>query len=67
MTIADDDSIEQALNAVTQTQQHIIQQLRRMAAGDFQYQSLLFVSPEIKNIWNAAADIIETNYKHQLH
>lgn len=45
----------------------IAAELRLMAAGEDQYSRFTYMSPWIKNIWNAAADIIEDLHKRQLH
>lgn len=45
----------------------IAEQLRMMAAGDAQYKRFTYISPWIKNIWNAAADYIEENERKKLH
>lgn len=45
----------------------IAAELRLMAAGEDRYSRFTYMSPWIKNIWNAAADIIEDLHKRQLH
>jgi hypothetical protein len=45
----------------------IAAELRLMAAGDDRYSRFTYMSPWIKNIWNAAADIIEEQCKNRLH
>lgn len=45
----------------------IAEELRMMAAGEDRYQRFTYISPWIKNIWNAAADIIEDLNKRQMH
>jgi len=45
----------------------IVEELRMMAAGEDRYQRFTYISPWIKNIWNAAADIIEDLNRRQMH
>lgn len=45
----------------------IAAELRLMAAGEDRYSRFTYMSPWIKNIWNAAADIIEDLHKSRLH
>lgn len=45
----------------------IAAELRLMATGDDRYSRFTYMSPWIKNIWNAAADIIEDLHKKSLH
>lgn len=45
----------------------IAAELRLMAAGEDRYSRFTYMSPWIKNIWNAAADIIDDLHKSRLH
>lgn len=59
--------LESGLESVENTPAIIAAELRLMAAGDDRYSRFTYMSPWIKNIWNAAADIIEEAYKQKLH
>ncbi|WP_041802725.1 hypothetical protein [Micavibrio aeruginosavorus] len=66
----DDDKrtpLQAGLDSVADGPAIIAAELRLMAAGDDRYQRFTYMSPWIKNIWNAAADIIEDSYKSKLH
>ncbi len=70
MTEADEqnmDPMQAGLEGAAQAPSLIAKQLRMMAAGEAQYQRFTYMSPWIKNIWNAAADIIEDCHKKNLH
>ncbi len=53
--------LEASLRAVPDTQRTIVRELRSMATAksDDRYYMLAHVTPWIRNIWHAAADIIE--------
>lgn len=59
--------MQAGLEGATNTPEIIAAELRLMAAGDDRYHRFTYTSPWIKNIWNAAADIIEDLTKKQLH
>lgn len=61
------DPMRAGLEGAANTPEIIAAELRLMAAGDDRYQRFTYMSPWIKNIWNAAADIIEDLNKKQLH
>lgn len=61
------DPLQTGLDAVADSPMIIAAELRLMAAGDDRYSRFTYMSPWIKNIWNAAADIIEEQYKNRLH
>lgn len=69
MTDDDDNrtSLQAGLDSVADGPAIIAAELRLMAAGDDRYQRFTYMSPWIKNIWNAAADIIEDLHKSKLH
>ena len=47
------------LDGAANSAEIIAAELRLMAAGDDRYSRFTFISPWIKNNWNAASDIIE--------
>jgi hypothetical protein len=51
--------IKQAFLAVPKTKTCVARELRRMAAGIGPYRQFTYTSPWIKNIWSAAADLLE--------
>ena len=55
------------LEGAENTPEIIAAELRLMAAGEDLYYRFTYTSPWIKNIWNAAADIIEDLNKKQVH
>lgn len=55
------------LDGAANTPEVIAAELRLMAAGDDLYSRFTYTSPWIKNIWNAAADIIEGMNKQAMH
>ncbi len=61
------DPLQAGLDAVKDTPAVIAAELRLMAAGEDRYSRFTYMSPWIKNIWNAAADIIEEQIKNRLH
>lgn len=61
------DPMRAGLKGATNSPEIIAAELRLMAAGDDRYERFTYISPWIKNIWNAAADIIEDAYKSKLH
>ncbi len=61
------DPLQAGLDAVPDSPMIIAAELRLMAAGDDRYSRFTYMSPWIKNIWNAAADIIEEHCKNRLH
>jgi len=65
----DDDltPMQAGLQGVADSGKLIAEQLRMMAAGDAQYKRFTYISPWIKNIWNAAADIIEETERRKLN
>lgn len=68
--MTDDDKetpLQAGLEAAANSPEIIAAELRLMAAGDDRYSRFTYMSPWIKNIWNAAADIIEESYKCRLH
>lgn len=63
-----DDPLESGLEGVSSSASVIAAELRLMAAGEGNYSRLSDeVSPWIKNIWSAAADMIERAYKTKLN
>lgn len=62
-----DDPLETAYESIPDAPKTIAHQLHMMAAGKTQYGILIFASPWIKNIWNAAADIIEDYERQNMH
>lgn len=69
--MTDDDSkvipFQAGLDGAANSAEIIAAELRLMAAGDDRYSRFTYMSPWIKNIWNAAADIIEDMNKKNLH
>lgn len=59
--------LQSGLESVENTPAIIAAELRLMAAGDDRYSRFTYMSPWIKNIWNAAADIIEDLHRKNLH
>lgn len=55
----DDENLEEALRASSDPAPFVVRHLRMMVSGTPPYQLFINVSPMIKNIWAAAADIIE--------
>ncbi|MDD3289083.1 MAG: hypothetical protein PHX43_08835 [Alphaproteobacteria bacterium] len=51
--------MEVGLEAVSQASKVVAVQLRMMAAGEGQYFGFAYMSPWVRNILSAAADIIE--------
>ncbi len=62
-----DDLLEAVFQSLPNAPKIIARQLRMIAASNGQYSIFVFVSPWIKNIWNAAADIIEDYERQKLH
>lgn len=68
--MTDDDKetpLQAGLEAAANSPEIIAAELRLMAAGDDRYSRFTYTSPWIKNIWNAAADIIEGMNKQAIH
>ena len=63
----DFNPMQDALNSVPDAPQVIAKELRMMAAGEERYKRFTFMSPWFKNIWNAAADIIEDYERQRFH
>lgn len=66
----DDDDfnpMQDALDSVPEASKVVARELRMMAAGEDHYRRFTYTSPWIKNIWNAAADIIEDYERKKLH
>ena len=61
------DPMQVGLQGAANSPEIIAAELRLMAAGDDRYSRFTYISPWIKNIWNAAADIIEDMHKGRLH
>ncbi|MGE0251884.1 MAG: hypothetical protein AB7G80_01360 [Dongiaceae bacterium] len=61
------DPMHAGLEGAANSPKIIAAELRLMAAGEDRYSRFTYMSPWIKNIWNAAADIIEDLNKKQLH
>jgi hypothetical protein len=62
------DPLQAGLEGAANSPEIIAAELRLMAAGDDRYQRFTYISPWIKNIWNAAADIIEqSTLKNRMH
>lgn len=60
--------MKSGLEAVEQTSELIAKELRLMAAAQGkEYKKFTYTSPWIKNIWSAAADIIEGQDRNRLH
>lgn len=69
MTDDDNETIpfQAGLEGAANTPEIIAAELRLMAAGEDRYHRFTYISPWIKNIWNAAADIIEESNRKNLH
>ncbi len=71
--MTDDDNknkvipFQAGLDGAANSAEIIAAELRLMAAGDDRYSRFTYISPWIKNIWNAAADIIEDSYKGKMN
>lgn len=68
--MTDDDEnkpLQKGLEAVPNSPEIIAAELRLMALGDDRYHRFAFIDPWIKNIWNAAADIIEDGLRLKMH
>lgn len=68
--MTDDDKeapLQAGLEAAANSPEIIAAELRLMAAGDDRYSRFTYMSPWIKNIWNAAADIIEGLDRKRMH
>lgn len=68
--MTDDDKetpLQAGLEAAANSPESIAAELRLMAAGDDRYSRFTYMSPWIKNIWNAAADIIEGLDRKRMH
>lgn len=66
----DDDKktpMRAGLEGAANTPDVIAAELRLMAAGEDLYHRFTYTSPWIKNIWNAAADIIEGMGRPSVH
>ena len=63
----DFNPMQEALDSVPNASKVVAKELRMMAAGEDRYQRFTYISPWIKNIWNAAADIIEDYERQKLH
>lgn len=62
------ERLQSGLEAVEQTSEFIAKELRMMAAGQGEnYRRFTYVSPWIKNIWAAAADILEDRGRKNIH
>ena len=62
------ERLQSGLEAVEQTSELIAKELRMMAAGQGEkYRRFTYISPWIKNIWAAAADIIEDRGRKNIH
>lgn len=61
------EPLQAGLDVVPDSPMIIAAELRLMAAGDDRYSRFTYMSPWIKNIWSAAADIIEEQYKNRMH
>jgi hypothetical protein len=61
------DPMRAGLEGAANTPEIIAAELRLMASGEDRYTRFTYMSPWIKNIWNAAADIIEDAYKNKSH
>lgn len=59
--------LQSGLESVENAPAIIAAELRLMAAGDDRYSRFTYMSPWIKNIWNAAADIIEGLSRPSVH
>jgi len=55
----DDDTIQTALENLPDGPLHIARELRLMADAAPPYTRFTYISPLIKNIWRAAANILE--------
>lgn len=68
--MTDDDKknpMRAGLEGAANTPEIIAAELRMMAAGEDLYHRFTYTSPWIKNIWNAAADIIEGMNSKTMH
>lgn len=63
----DFNPMQDALDSLPDASKTVAKELRMMAAGEDRYQRFTYISPWIKNIWNAAADIIEDYERQKLH
>lgn len=61
------DPMQAGLDGAKEAPEIIAAELRLMAAGEDRYSRFTYMSPWIKNIWNAAADIIEDLNRKNLH
>lgn len=59
------NNLHTALASVEEGREYIVQELRAMAAAEREYKRFTYMSKWVKNIWNAAADIIEGSDKEK--
>lgn len=64
---SDDEIIETALKAVPDGPLHVARELRRMADAEPPYTRFTYMSPMVKNVWRAAADILEDQHMGLKH
>ncbi len=55
----DHKHLQSAFDAVPETPAIIVRELRAMAMAEGEYHRFAYLSARIKNIWRAAADLIE--------
>lgn len=61
MTDDKTNNLYPALAAVQDSREYIIKELRAMAAAEQDYKRFTYMSRWVKNIWNAAADMLEND------
>ena len=56
----EDDSLKKGLRAIPKTRKILVKELRDMAtAATTDYRQFAYIPPWIRNIWHAAADMLE--------
>jgi hypothetical protein len=53
------DNLHHGLAPVPTSNEELARELRQMAAASGKYKRFTYLSPWVKNVWNAAADVIE--------
>lgn len=61
------DPLASGLSGLDAGPHHIAAELRLMADGQGRYSRFALVTPSIKNIWRAAADMLEDFARGRLH
>lgn len=65
--MTENDNIETALESVPDGPLHIAHELRLMANAEPPYTRFTYMSPMVKNVWRAAAEILEQAHMGQRH